>query len=72
MQKHLVVSPSRNDAPIGDSNVGEVKDKAGEKSGEDLKKASIEMMEEPQLAPVQSQEMDESMEKAAGAEDSGH
>ena len=69
MHQHQVVSPSRNGAMTGDSNVGAVKDKAEEKSGKDVEKASIETMEEPQLAPVQSQEMDESMEKAAGAEE---
>jgi hypothetical protein len=53
----------------GDSNEGKLEAEKVEKSGEETTKASIDETEKPQLAPVQSQEMDESMEKAAGAEE---
>ena len=69
MQKHQVVSPFSNSVTNGDSNEGKLEAEKVETSGKETTKASIDETEQPQLAPVQSQDMDESMEKAAGAEE---
>ena len=67
MQPHPVISPSRCNTSAGDSR--EVKQEAEEMEESGNKgTVNIDRDNRPQLAPVQSQGMDETMKKAEGTE----